>query len=52
MAWRRGGIEPPGRRPRTGRAQSKLPVAVQTAILAAKRENPRHSINQIRRLLA
>ncbi len=39
------------RRPGPDRGQSKLPPEVQAAILAAKRENPRRSINQIRRLL-
>ena len=50
-AWRRGGIDALTPRPRVDRGQSKLPPEVQAAILAAKRENPRRSINQIRRLL-
>lgn len=50
-AWRRGGIDALAPRPRAERGQSKLPPEVQAAILAAKRENPRRSINQIRRLL-
>jgi putative transposase len=50
-AWRRGGIDALAPRPRADRGQSKLPPEVQAAILAAKRENPRRSINQIRRLL-
>lgn len=49
--WRRGGIEALAPRPRADRGQSKLPAEVQAAIVAAKRENPRRSINQIRRLL-
>ncbi len=36
---------------RADRGQSKLSAAIQTAILAAKRENPRRSIRQIQRLL-
>ena len=36
---------------RGDRGQSKLSAAVQTAILAAKQENPRRSIRQIQRLL-
>ena len=36
---------------RVARGQSKLSTAVQTAILAAKRENPQRSIRQIQRLL-
>ncbi len=50
-AWRRGGIDALTPRPRADRGQSKLPPEVQAAVLAAKRENPRRSINQIRRLL-
>jgi len=50
-AWRRGGIDALTPRPRADRGQSKLPAEIQAAILAAKRENPRRSINQIRRLL-
>ena len=49
--WRRGGIEALAPRPRADRGQSKLPAEIQVAIVAAKRENPRRSINQIRRLL-
>ena len=36
---------------RVDRGQSKLSQAIQTAILAAKRDNPRRSIRQIRQLL-
>jgi hypothetical protein len=50
-AWRRGGIDARSPRPRADRGQSKLPPEVQAAVLAAKRENPRRCINQIRRLL-
>ena len=49
--WRRGGIDALAPRPRADRGQSKLPAEIQAAIVAAKRENPRRSINQIRRLL-
>lgn len=38
-------------KPRSDRSVSKLPPELQAAILTAKRENPRRSINQIRRLL-
>ena len=37
--------------PRQDRGQSKLAPAIQEAILAAKRDNPRRSIRQIRQLL-
>jgi transposase InsO family protein len=38
-------------KPRTDRGVSKLPQAVQEAVLAAKRDNPRRSIRQLRHLL-
>ena len=50
-AWRKGGIDALVPKVRADRGQSKMPVAVQEAILAAKRENPRRSINQIERLM-
>jgi putative transposase len=46
-AWRRGGIEALTPRPRSDRGQSKLPPAVQDAILDAKQENLRRSIDQL-----
>ncbi len=49
--WRRGGIDALAPCPRADRGQSKLPAEIQAAIVAAKRENPRRSTNQIRRLL-
>ena len=50
-AWRRQRL--PGLTPkiRVDRGQSKLTAALQEAVLAAKRENPRRSIRQIQRLL-
>ena len=50
-AWRRGELEALTPQPRSDRGRSKLAPAVQAAIIQAKRENPRRSINQIRRLL-
>jgi putative transposase len=50
-AWRRDGIEGLTPKPRNDRGVSKLPVAVQAAVVKAKRENPRRSIRQIRQLL-
>ncbi|CAJ3054760.1 integrase catalytic subunit [Burkholderia pseudomallei] len=50
-AWRREGIAGLGIRPRTDTGRSKLPEAVQAAVLAAKRENPSRSVRQIRLLL-
>ncbi|MCG5076626.1 DDE-type integrase/transposase/recombinase [Paraburkholderia tagetis] len=49
--WRRDGITGLASKPRTDRGASKLSEAVQDAVLAAKRENPRRSIRQIRLLL-
>jgi putative transposase len=49
--WRRFGVEALAPKPRSDRGASKLAPEVQAAILAAKLENPRRSINQIRRLL-
>jgi putative transposase len=50
-AWRKGGIDALVPKTRVDRGQSKIAAPVQEAILAAKRENPRRSINQIARLL-
>ena len=50
-AWRKGGIDALVPKVRMDRGRSKISAAVQEAILAAKRENPRRSINQIERLL-
>ena len=50
-AWRRGGIEALEPKARSDRGQSKIAPEIQEAILATKRENPRRSINGIRRLL-
>lgn len=50
-AWLRGGIEALEPKARADRGQSKIPPAIQEAILAAKRENPRRSIDRLCRLL-
>ncbi|MEI7538230.1 MAG: DDE-type integrase/transposase/recombinase [Comamonadaceae bacterium] len=50
-AWRRDGIAGLTPKVRTDLGQSKISPAIQEAILAAKRENPRRSVNQISRLL-
>jgi putative transposase len=49
--WRSQGIDGLTPKVRADRGQSKLSAEIQTAILAAKRDNPRRSIRQIRRLL-
>ena len=45
--WCRGGIEALTPKPRSDRGHSKLPAALQEAILDAKRDNPRRSIDQL-----
>jgi transposase InsO family protein len=50
-AWRRDGLAGLTPKLRVDRGQSRLPAELQAAIIAAKRENPRRSIRQIRRLL-
>lgn len=50
-AWRRDGLAGLTPKTRADRGRSKLAPTVQEAILRAKRENPRRSIRQIRRLL-
>lgn len=50
-AWRREGLDGLAAKPRADRGSSKISPAVQTAVLAAKRENPRRSVRQIVRLL-
>lgn len=50
-AWRKDGIDGLTPKVRIDRGQSKLTPALQEAVLAAKRENPRRSIRQIQRLL-
>jgi transposase InsO family protein len=50
-AWRRDGIAGLTPKVRGDLGQSKISPAIQEAVLAAKRENPRRSINQISRLL-
>ena len=50
-AWRRDGLAGLTPKVRVDRGQSKITPAIQEAVLAAKRENPRRSINQISRLL-
>lgn len=49
--WRREGIAGLASKPRSDRGASKLSETVQAAVLAAKRENPRRSVRQIRLLL-
>jgi putative transposase len=50
-SWRKQGIEGLAPKTRADRGQSKITPAIQEAVLAAKRDNPRRSIRQILRLL-
>ena len=50
-AWRRDGIVGLLPKTRLDSGRSKIAAAVQEAVLAAKRDNPRRSIRQIVRLL-
>jgi putative transposase len=50
-AFRRDGIDGLMPKTRNDRGVSKLPLAVQEAVLAAKRENPKRSIRQLQQLL-
>ncbi|MBM4208638.1 MAG: transposase [Gammaproteobacteria bacterium] len=50
-AWRRHGIEGLTPKVRTDQGVSKLSADIQNALLAAKRENPRRSIRQLKALL-
>lgn len=50
-AWRRQGLEALAPKVRADRGRSKIEPALQEAILAAKRANPRRSVRQIVRLL-
>ena len=49
--WRKEGIDGLQPKIRTDRGQSKIPPALQEAVLAAKTDNPRRSVRQIKRLL-
>ena len=50
-AWRREGIAGLEPKTRADRGHSRIAPAIQQAVLAAKRDNPRRSIRQILRLL-
>ena len=50
-SWRKEGIQGLVPKTRVDRGQSRITPAVQEAVLAAKRENPRRSVRQIVRLL-
>ena len=49
--WRKEGIDGLQPKVRIDRGQSKITPALQQAVLAAKRDNPRRSVRQIKRLL-
>lgn len=50
-AWKRGGIEALVPKTRRDRGHSKLPPEIQAAIVGAKRDYPKRSLNTLKRLL-
>ena len=50
-AWRKKGIDGLAPKPRADAGVSKIPPTLQSALLAAKRDNPRRSIRQLRQLM-
>ena len=50
-AWRRGGIEALEPKPRQDKGLSKISAELQAAILQAKREQPRRSLQQLQQLM-
>lgn len=50
-AWRKKGIDGLAPKPRADAGASKIPPELQSALLAAKRDNPRRSIRQLRQLM-
>ena len=50
-AWRKNGIDGLAPKPRADAGVSKIPPTLQSALLAAKRDNPRRSIRQLRQLM-
>jgi len=50
-AWKNGGIEALEPQSRCDKGQSKLSLAIQEAVLQAKREQPKRSLNEIKRLM-
>ncbi len=50
-AWKKHGIDALAPKRRIDRGQSKIPEALQTALIEAKQENPRRSINNLLKLV-
>jgi transposase InsO family protein len=51
-AWKQGGIEALTPKSRSDRGSSKISLALQEAILSAKKDNPRRSLKVIRQIVA
>ena len=49
--WKRGGIDALAPKTRRDCGHSKLPMALQDALLEAKRENPKRSLDQLKALM-
>lgn len=50
-AWKKGGVDALAPKPRIDRGRSKIPEALQTAIIQAKQENPKRSLNTLMKLM-
>lgn len=51
-AWKRGGIDALAPKPRSDRGRSKIAPALQEALLAARKDNPRRSLRSIQKIVA
>lgn len=49
--WKKGGVDALAPKPRKDRGQSKLALAVQQAIIANKKENPKRSLDTLKMIL-
>jgi len=46
-AWKKAGVDALAPKPRIDRGQSKIPESLQTAIIQAKKDNPKRSLNTL-----
>jgi len=51
-AWKRGGIDALAPKPRSDRGSSKILPALQEALIAARKDNPRRSLRSIQKIVA
>lgn len=50
-AWKKGGVEALNPQPRVDRGISKIPEALQNALIKAKQDNPKRSLNSLMKLM-